>query len=134
MTLETVAQCAVNEIPCCVQASAMGSYIDLYFDNTETQANVNDAAKFAYEYGGFVFYGRDNMVTISFHGGKAKNPHKRVQVSLKLEQETDRDIINFLERVDNKQGLIKKLLREAMATRTIEAINKGIKESIDNGK
>lgn len=126
MKLENCALCASHEIPGCIQATATGSHIDLYFDNIETQQNVNAAAKFAYEYGGFCFYGRDNHVVIAFHNGRARNPHKRVQVSLKLEKDVDADIINYLERVENKQGLIKALIRESMSARTLEAINKGM--------
>ena len=134
MKLENVALCATNEIPGCVQASAVGQHVDLYFDNNETQANINSVAKFAYDYGGFVFYGRKNNVTIAFHNGKAKNPHKRVQISLKLEQDVDRDILSYLDRVENMQGLIKQLLRESMAARTLEAINKGLEAVHDSDR
>ena len=35
-----------------------------------------------------------------------------VQIRLKLNRKTDADILRLLESVDNKQGLIKQLLRE----------------------
>ena len=35
-----------------------------------------------------------------------------VQIRLKLNRKTDADILQLLESVDNKQGLIKQLLRE----------------------
>lgn len=44
-----------------------------------------------------------------------RNPHRRAQVSLKLERSGDSDIIEYLETVDNVQGLIKALLRDHMA-------------------
>ena len=44
-----------------------------------------------------------------------RNPHRRAQVSLKLERSGDADIIEYLETVDNVQGLIKALLRDHIA-------------------
>lgn len=37
------------------------------------------------------------------------------RVSLKLNNKTDADILEYLESVDNKQGTIKQLIREAIA-------------------
>ena len=37
-----------------------------------------------------------------------------VRVSLKLNRKTDADILDYLSRQENKQGLIKRLIRERM--------------------
>lgn len=122
MKIETAALMAVNEIPGCLQADPTGSGIDLYFESADGQPNVDAAAHWAHDFGGHVLMGTSNRVTVIFPEGKAKNPHKRVQISLKLERDVDSDIIAYLERVENKQGLIKKLLRESMSARTMDAI------------
>lgn len=38
-----------------------------------------------------------------------------VRISLKLVKNTDKDILDYLEKAGNKQGTIKKALREMMA-------------------
>lgn len=40
-----------------------------------------------------------------------------VQIKLKLNRKTDSDILTLLDSVDNKQGLIKQLLREYASRR-----------------
>ena len=42
---------------------------------------------------------------------------KTVQVKMKLNRETDADILDWLAQVDNKQGYIKDLIRKDMAKR-----------------
>lgn len=42
------------------------------------------------------------------------------QIKLELNKNTDADILDFLETVPNKQGLIKKLLREEMARKNFK--------------
>ena len=42
------------------------------------------------------------------------------QIKFELNKNTDADILDFLETVPNKQGLIKKLLREEMARKNFK--------------
>ena len=42
------------------------------------------------------------------------------QIKFELNKNTDADILDFLESVPNKQGLIKKLLREEMARKNFK--------------
>ena len=46
------------------------------------------------------------------------------RVSIKLNNNTDSDILEFLESVENKQGLIKELLRKEIKSRKIETDKK----------
>lgn len=43
---------------------------------------------------------------------KQKYEHKLVKILVRLNPDVDSDIIDFIKTVDNKQGLLKKLLRE----------------------
>lgn len=126
MNISNIALCARHEIPGALQITSAGSYIDIYFETDHTQQNTDAAAAFAYDYGGHVDRSRGHYVSIFFPDGKGKNPHKRVQISLKLEKDIDNDIIRFLDRVDNKQGLIKRLIRDHMHDLTMRDIEEGL--------
>ena len=43
-----------------------------------------------------------------------------VQIKLKLNKKTDRNIIDMLSKVDNKQGYIKDLIRDNLLTNTFD--------------
>lgn len=46
------------------------------------------------------------------------------QIKFELNKNTDADILEFLETVPNKQGLLKQLLREEMAKRNFKKTQK----------
>lgn len=48
---------------------------------------------------------------------KKYDENNTTRVQLKLNNKTDADIIAYLDRVDNKQGTIKRLLREEISRR-----------------
>ena len=130
MNLSNVVLCARHEIPGAVQIASSGHYIDIYFDSDQTQINTDHAAAFAYDYGGHVAFSNGNHVALVFPEGRGRNPHKRVQISLKLEKDVDHDIITFLDSVENRQGLIKRLIREHMHNLTMLDIERGL----ENGR
>lgn len=132
MNLNNVVLCARHEIPGAVQIASSGHYIDIYFETDQTQINTDHAAAFAYDYGGHVAFSNGNHVALVFPEGRGRNPHKRVQISLKLEKDVDNDIITFLETVDNRQGLIKRLIREHMHALTMADIERGLSRGSDN--
>lgn len=132
MNLNNVVLCARHEIPGAVQIASSGHYIDIYFDSDQTQLNTDRAAAFAYDYGGHVAFSTGNHVALVFPEGRGRNPHKRVQISLKLEKDVDHDIITFLDTVENRQGLIKRLIREHMHNLTLLDIERGLSNGSDN--
>jgi hypothetical protein len=132
MNLSNVVLCARHEIPGAVQIASSGHYIDIYFDSDQTQINTDAAAAFAYDYGGHVAFSQGNHVALVFPEGRGRNPHKRVQISLKLEKDVDHDIITFLDTVENRQGLIKRLIREHMHNLTLLDIERGLSRGSDN--
>lgn len=54
-------------------------------------------------------------VIMPYRGKTFRDPEKRKQVSIKLSYYTDLDIIQFLDRHENVQGLIKSLIRDHIA-------------------
>lgn len=58
-----------------------------------------------------------------YRGKTFRDPEKRRQISLKLSYYTDLDIIQFLDRHENTQGLIKSLVRYHMAALNLKGEN-----------
>ena len=58
---------------------------------------------------------KENNMADNYKYTKKYDENNTTRVQLKLTKKTDADIIEYLESVDNKQGTIKRLLREEIS-------------------
>ena len=122
MKPDNVALCFRHELEGCLQTVVYpDGAIDLIIDATKTVKTgwYGDLSFQLAEYNAKVCYQRRkpgvSIITISPMDHEYRNPHKRRQISFKLDPYGDRDIIEYLESVSNMQGLLKTLIRDHMA-------------------
>ena len=122
MRASDTALCFRHELKGCVQTeTCFDRQIDLILDPKEAMKEgwLGQFSLLLAEYEARVVGYKHTQEYIIYSiaplGHDYRNPHRRAQISLKLERSGDADIIEYLKTVDNVQGLIKALLREHIA-------------------
>lgn len=126
MNAKDTALCIQHELRGCYQTVTYGSNrIDLIIDTREIKEGwFGDLtlilAQYAARVVSFQRHDEYRIYTIAPVNSEYFNPHRRKQISLKLERSGDADILEFLDHVPNVQGLIKSLIRDHMAAKALE--------------
>lgn len=122
MRASDAALCFRHELKGCVQTeTCFDRQIDLILDPKEAMKEgwLGQFSLLLAEYEARVVGYKHNQNYIIYSivplDHNYRNPHRRAQISLKLERSGDADIIEYLKTVDNVQGLIKALLRDHIA-------------------
>lgn len=127
MNAKDTALCIRHELRGCYQTVTYGSNrIDLIIDTREIKEGwFGDMTMILAQYAARVVSSQRHhdeywIYTIAPVNSEYFNPHRRKQISLKLERSGDADILEFLDKVPNVQGLIKSLIRDHMAAKALE--------------